>query len=103
MPILPTTLDTSSATFVANREHHLALRDDLRAQLTRAAAGGSAEARQRHLERGKLLPRQRVEALLDPGTPFLELSPLAAHGLYDDAAPGAGLITGVGKDRKSVV
>ncbi|MFO7778322.1 MAG: carboxyl transferase domain-containing protein, partial [Nitriliruptoraceae bacterium] len=97
MPILPSTVDPSSSSFVANREHHLALRDDLRAELARAAAGGSDEARRRHVERGKLLPRQRVEALLDPGTPFLELSPLAAHGLYDDAAPGAGLITGVGR------
>lgn len=97
MPILPSTVDPSSSSFVANREHHLALRDDLRAELARAAAGGSDEARQRHVERGKLLPRQRVEALLDPGTPFLELSPLAAHGLYDDAAPGAGLITGIGR------
>ena len=97
MPILPTTVDPASASFAANREHHLALREDLRAQLARAAAGGSHEARQRHVERGKLLPRERVEALLDPGTPFLELSPLAAHGMYDDAAPGAGLITGVGR------
>jgi len=97
MPILPTTVDPASPTFVANRDHHLGLRDDLRAQLARVAAGGSPEARQRHVERGKLLPRERVEALLDPGTPFLELSPLAAHGLYDDEAPGAGLITGVGR------
>jgi len=97
MPILPTTVDPASASFAANRAHHLALRDDLRDQHARAALGGPEEARRRHTSRGKLLPRERVEALLDPGSPFLELSPLAAHGLYDDAAPGAGLITGVGR------
>jgi 3-methylcrotonyl-CoA carboxylase beta subunit len=97
MPILASSVDTTSDAFASNRAHHLALRDDLRLQLERAAAGGPAAARERHLARGKLLPRQRVEALLDPGTPFLELSPLAAHGMYDDAAPGAGLITGIGR------
>ncbi len=97
MPRLISRVDTSDASYAANRAHHLALRDDLRTALDQAALGGPPTARQRHLDRGKLLPRQRVEALLDPGTPFLELSPLAAHGLYDDAAPGAGLITGVGR------
>jgi 3-methylcrotonyl-CoA carboxylase beta subunit len=97
MPILASSVDTTSDAFASNRAHHLALRDDLRLQLERAAAGGPSAARERHLARGKLLPRQRVEALLDPGTPFLELSPLAAHGMYDDAAPGAGLITGIGR------
>jgi len=62
-----------------------------------AAMGGSEKSRQRHLERGKLLPRDRVLQLIDPGSPFLELSPLAAHGLYDDAIHGAGLIAGVGQ------
>ncbi|TVR26867.1 MAG: methylcrotonoyl-CoA carboxylase [Nitriliruptor sp.] len=97
MPTLPTTVDPASSSFAANRAHHLALRDDLRDQHARAALGGPEEARRRHTARGKLLPRERVEALLDPGSPFLELSPLAAHGVYDDAAPGAGLITGVGR------
>ncbi len=97
MPTLPTTVDPASPSFAANRAHHLALRDDLRDQHARAALGGPEEARRRHTARGKLLPRERVEALLDPGSPFLELSPLAAHGVYDDAAPGAGLITGVGR------
>ena len=97
MPILPTTVDPASASFASNRAHHLTLRDDLREQHARAALGGPEEARRRHTARGKLLPRERVEALLDPGSPFLELSPLAGHGLYDDAAPGAGLITGVGR------
>src|SRR4029434_10361402 len=58
---------------------------------------GGERARQRHVDRGKLLPRERVDALLDPGTPFLELSPLAAHGMYDDQAPAAGIITGIGR------
>ena len=61
------------------------------------ALGGGERARQRHVERGKLLPRERVDALLDPGSPFLELSPLAAHGLYDGEAPAAGIITGIGR------
>ena len=70
---------------------------DLRAQIETAALGGPERAREKHLARGKLLPRQRVERLLDPGTPFLELSSLAAHGMYDDQAPAAGIITGIGR------
>src|SRR5688572_3112863 len=70
---------------------------DLRAALERARAGGPAHAREHHLKAGKLLPRERVERLLDPGTAFLELSPLAAHGMYDGDAPGAGIITGIGR------
>jgi 3-methylcrotonyl-CoA carboxylase beta subunit len=97
MPILPSSVDTTSDAFARNRAHHLALRDALRRELERAAQGGPAMARERHLARGKLLPRQRLEALLDPGTPFLELSPLAAHGMYDGDAPAAGLITGIGR------
>ncbi|GAA5044000.1 carboxyl transferase domain-containing protein [Nocardia callitridis] len=82
---------------VTNRDAHTALVDDLRARLTATALGGSAKSRERHLARGKLLPRQRVDHLLDPGSPFLELSPLAANGLYDDECPGAGIITGIGR------
>jgi 3-methylcrotonyl-CoA carboxylase beta subunit len=74
-----------------------ALVDELRAALAAAARGGPAAARDRHVARGKLLPRDRVDVLLDRGSPFLELSPLAAHGMYDDEAPGAGIITGVGR------
>jgi 3-methylcrotonyl-CoA carboxylase beta subunit len=73
------------------------LTSELRERVRRAALGGPARVRERHVARGKLLPRERVETLLDPGSPFLELSPLAATGLYDDEAPGAGLITGVGR------
>src|SRR3982751_4283344 len=76
---------------------HRALVADLREQLATAARGGSERSRARHVERGKLLPRERVDRLVDPSSPFLELSPLAAHGLYDGAAPGAGMITGVGR------
>jgi 3-methylcrotonyl-CoA carboxylase beta subunit len=94
---LTTTFDTASARAAANREHNLALVAELREHLERAARGGSDRARERHVARGKLLPRDRVEALLDPGTAFLELSPLAAHDLYDGAAPGAGIITGIGR------
>ena len=78
------------------RDGHLELLADLEQRLARARAGGGEKSRERHLSRGKLLPRDRVERLLDPGAPFLELSPLAAEELYDGAAPGAGMVTGVG-------
>ena len=74
-----------------------ALVAELEAQRAKAAEGGPPQARERHLARGKLLPRERVMTLIDPGTPFLELSPLAANGMYDDAIHGAGIITGVGR------
>ena len=80
-----------------NAAAHAELVADLADQLRTVALGGGERARQRHVERGKLLPRERVDALLDPGSPFLELSPLAAHGLYDGDAPAAGRITGVGR------
>jgi 3-methylcrotonyl-CoA carboxylase beta subunit len=79
-----------------SRADHLALIDDLDTRLARVRAGGGEKARQRHLDRDKLLPRDRVQRLCDPGTPFLELSALAAEELYDNAAPGAGIVTGVG-------
>jgi acetyl-CoA carboxylase carboxyltransferase component len=86
---------TADPAFQANRQRMTALVAELRERLAAARRGGPEEARRRHHERGKLLARERVEALLDPGTAFLELSPLAAHGLYDDEAPAAGIITGV--------
>ncbi len=76
---------------------HRDLVAQLRDRLAQAALGGPEESRRRHLARGKLLPRERVDTLLDPGSPFLELSPLAAHGMYDGQSPGAGLITGIGR------
>jgi acetyl-CoA carboxylase carboxyltransferase component len=96
MDVLPTRVDAASAAFRANREHHLRLRADLEARLARAEAGGSEKARQKHKERKKLLVRERIEALLDPGSPFLELSPLAAEGVYEDDVPAAGIVTGIG-------
>src|SRR5688572_18259034 len=70
--------------------------DELRERLTVARQGGSEAARRKHTDRGKLLARDRVDRLLDPGSPFLELSPLAATGMYDDAVPAAGIVTGIG-------
>lgn len=80
-----------------NREAHEALLADLRVRLERAAAGGGEKARERHLSRGKLLPRQRIDVLLDPGSPFLEIAPLAAEDLYEGKAPAAGVIAGIGR------
>src|ERR1700748_673790 len=97
MPKLTSAVDPRSETFLANVKHNEALVADLYARIAKTALGGSEASRQRHVSRGKLLPRDRVERLLDPGAPFLELSQLAAGGMYDDEAPGAGMITGVGR------
>jgi 3-methylcrotonyl-CoA carboxylase beta subunit len=97
MPRLVSTLDPNSDAFGRNVEVNLALAASLRERIAAAALGGPPGARRRHADRGKLLPRQRVERLLDIGAPFLELSQLAAGDLYDGEAPGAGLITGVGR------
>ncbi|MCX8133702.1 MAG: methylcrotonoyl-CoA carboxylase [Roseococcus sp.] len=94
--MLASRLDTRSAAFRANAEHMGRLLAELAAHTAAAAEGGPPAAREKHLARGKLLPRSRVERLLDPGSPFLELSPLAAHGMYGGEVPGAGLITGLG-------
>ncbi|WP_338891399.1 carboxyl transferase domain-containing protein [Rhodococcus sovatensis] len=80
-----------------NRAAHEQLTRDLSARLATAARGGSEKSRERHVARGKLLPRDRVNELLDPGSPFLEIAPLAANGLYDDECPGAGVIAGIGR------
>ncbi len=71
--------------------------EELRERTAQVRLGGSESARAKHTARGKMLPRDRVDALLDPGSPFLELSPLAAYGMYDDAVPGAGIVTGIGR------
>ncbi|MCC6596033.1 MAG: methylcrotonoyl-CoA carboxylase, partial [Rhodanobacteraceae bacterium] len=97
MSVIRSALDLRSAEFAANAAHLQAATEQWRALLAQAAQGGGDKARARHTERGKLLPRERIRALLDPGSPFLELSPLAAHGMYDDAAPCAGLIAGIGR------
>ncbi|MGW8204847.1 carboxyl transferase domain-containing protein (plasmid) [Sphingomonas bisphenolicum] len=96
-PILDTKLAADSESFRANAAHNRALAEDLRAKVASAAQGGAATARGKHVARGKLLPRDRVERLLDPGSPFLEIGQLAANGLYDDEVPGAGLIAGIGR------
>jgi 3-methylcrotonyl-CoA carboxylase beta subunit len=103
MPVIPTAIDSKSETFRGNAANLRKLTDELKTELSRTAEGGGAKAREKHVARGKLLPRERVRALLDPGSPFLELSPLAAHGMYDDAAPAAGLITGIGRVRGNEV
>lgn len=97
MPVIESSINTRSAAFTENAQAMRSLVEDLREKLARYAMGGSQAARDKHLARGKLLPRDRVERLLDPGSPFLEFSPLAAHEMYDDAAPGAGIITGIGR------
>ena len=97
MAIIGTGVDRSSAQFQERDAAARALVAELRRRSALAAQGGGAEARARHVARGKLLPRERIDLLLDPGTPFLELSPLAAEGMYGGDAPGAGIITGIGR------
>jgi 3-methylcrotonyl-CoA carboxylase beta subunit len=97
MPKIDSAIDPRSPGFRANAAAMRALLDDLSAQTARAAEGGGARSRERHVARGKLLPRDRVEMLTDPGSPFLELSPLAGHGMYDGGSPGGSIITGIGR------
>jgi 3-methylcrotonyl-CoA carboxylase beta subunit len=97
MTAIATSVDTASKEFRANQAAMRTLVAELDDRRAKAAEGGPLRARERHLARGKLLPRDRVMTLIDAGTPFLELSPLAAFGLYDDAINGAGIITGVGR------
>ncbi|MCA0245240.1 MAG: methylcrotonoyl-CoA carboxylase, partial [Proteobacteria bacterium] len=97
MTVLSSQIDTRSDTFKRNAEAMRAQLSDLRQRTDRIRLGGGEDSRKRHVARGKLLPRERVRALLDPGSPFLELSPLAALDMYDNEAPGAGVITGIGR------
>ncbi|MCH7746947.1 MAG: methylcrotonoyl-CoA carboxylase [Acidobacteria bacterium] len=97
MRVLPTSVDTTSTEFRANRDATRRLERDLQGRLERARAGGGEQATRRHRDLGKLTVRDRLAHLLDPDTPFLELSALAAGGMYDDAVPGAGLVTGIGR------
>ncbi|MGF0176293.1 carboxyl transferase domain-containing protein [Streptomyces sp. Marseille-Q5077] len=96
-PELASAADPASEAWQANEEAHRALVEELRGKLAAARLGGGEKARARHTARGKLLPRDRVDALLDPGSPFLELAPLAADGMYDGQAPAAGVIAGIGR------
>lgn len=95
-PVLQTSLNLDSPEAQARDRHNRALVAELRGKVARAALGGNEKSRERHVSRGKLLPRERVERLLDPGSPLLELGQLAAEGLYEDDIPGAGLITAIG-------
>ena len=97
MPVLDSIIDTASATYRTNTEAMTALVADLRDTVDSIRQGGGEAARARHLSRGKLLPRDRVRALIDPVSPFLEIGQLAAHGMYGGEVPASGLITGVGR------
>ncbi len=97
MAVLQSRINTRDQAFADNRDHMQNQVDDLRQVADTLRQGGGAKARERHISRGKLLPRERLNALLDPGSPFLELSQLAAYKVYEDDVPGAGIITGVGR------
>src|SRR5438552_7689471 len=94
---LETQIDNNSTTFKANRDRMRQLVGELRARIATAKEGGGAKYLQRHREQGKLPVRERIDRLIDPGSPFLELSSLAAHNMYDDEAPCAGLVTGIAR------
>ncbi|MFC9351029.1 carboxyl transferase domain-containing protein [Arthrobacter sp. NPDC057013] len=96
METLVSRLDTTGSAFEANSLAQRALADELRKRLAATALGGPEKSRERHMARGKLLPRERIDRLLDDGSPFLEIAPLAANGMYNDDSPGAGIITGIG-------
>ena len=95
--VLKTNITTRDALYKETAEAMAALTARLDEERAKAALGGDERSRERHVSRGKLLPRDRVYGLIDPGTPFLELSPMAAHGMYGEAINGAGIITGIGR------
>ncbi len=97
MPVIESKVDPRDATFASNRDAMTVLVTDLKAQIELIEQGGGKGPRAKHAARGKLLPRERVRALIDPGSPFLEFSPLAAHGMYGDNIAAAGIITGIGR------
>ncbi len=97
METLESRIDLNDPTYRENQAHHATLRDQLRSRLAEIREGGPAESRERHVKRGKLLPRDRITRLCDPGTPFLELMPLAAYGMYGGEVPAAGIVTGIGR------
>ena len=96
MSVLKSSVQTSSSEFKANAEHHRKLYGELQSRLEQVQAGGGKEAREKHESRGKLFVRDRIAHLIDPGSQFLEVAPLAAWDMYEGAAPGAGIVTGVG-------
>jgi 3-methylcrotonyl-CoA carboxylase beta subunit len=95
--IFSSAIDKSSAEFKANADAMRRVVDELRGRVAQIEQGGGEASRKRHIERGKMLPRDRVRALLDPGSPFLEIAPLAAYGLYGDEVPSAGIVCGIGR------
>ncbi|HID73893.1 MAG TPA: methylcrotonoyl-CoA carboxylase, partial [Thermoplasmata archaeon] len=96
MEVIGTKIDTEDEEFIENREHYQRLIDDLRAKMEWAIRGGGEETIRLHKSRNKMLARERIEALIDPGSPFLELSTLAAYNMYDNKSPCAGIVTGIG-------
>lgn len=97
METLKSQLNTRSPEFKANAEAMRKMVDDLREQTSKISLGGDENARSKHVARGKLLPRDRVNQLLDPGAPFLEVGQMAAYRMYGDDAPAAGVIAGIGR------
>jgi len=97
MSVIKSSINNRSEEFLANAAHMQALVDDLQAQVAEVRKGGGESYQQRHVERGKLLARDRIDALIDPGSPFLEFSQLAAHGVYGEPVAAAGIITGIGR------
>ena len=96
-PVLTSKIDGNSETYRTYAAHNKRLAEELRERVAASALGGNEKSRERHVSRGKLLPRERVERLLDPGSPFLEIGQLAANGLYGNEVPGAGIIAGIGR------
>ena len=96
-PTLSSQINPEAEEFKARSAHNRALRDDLWTKVAEAALGGNEKSRERHASRGKLLPRERVERLLDPGSPLLEIGQLAACDMYEGEVPGAGIITAIGR------
>jgi hypothetical protein len=96
MEIIESQINTTSSEFKANAAHHRALAQELVERLAQVRRGGPERAHRRHREQGKLYVRDRIDRLLDPGSPFLELSPLAAWEMYEGEAPGAGMVSGIG-------
>lgn len=103
MSVLQSAVDPGAPAFAANRERVDALVAALRQRVFDCTAGGRPAHVTRHRDRGKLLPRERIDRLVDPGTPFFELSPLAAWGQYGNEVPGAGIVTGIGRVRDTLV
>lgn len=97
MAVIPSKIDVASDVFRANTAHNVALRDELRALAAKVSLGGDQRSRDRHISRGKLLPRDRIATLIDQGSPFLEVAQFAGHELYDDVVPSGGIISGIGR------